>query len=641
MLTPPRRAHAHRPAALLVALLLGLPATAAATSLPTRTFRASTTVDGTSPGGASRNPVVSASGRVVAFETTASNIAGPDDNLDQQDIVAIDLATNERRLVSSPPGSLIGANGPSFSPVMSANGQRIAFASFASNLTAGDTNGMSDVFVRQGRDPLQLVSVGFGGVPASGPSYDPDISADGTRVVFVSEADNLVAGDANKQADVFVADLRTGVISLISKNNGDGPVNGRSALPAISANGRYVTFTSGGSNIVEKDTNGVTDVFLRDLQRELTERVSVGNTGRQQRRSVAPPFLQVSDISDDGRYVAFDSDADNLTANDTNRHTDVFLRDRDRRTTELVSASSFNVQGNNDSFAPRLSADGRLLTFESFATNLAAGDVPREDIFMRNLRQGTTSVVNVTASGLPRGPEQVPQLLQRPALSNDGNVAAFSSTSTNLVDGDGNAVEDVFIRRTDAPLGTLVSKPRVERWGRVRVKADDPKAKTFVCRYDSKPAFRCGASIQVPRGAGRRLFVRAGGPGMQFDADPISVLLTRDRKPPTLRVRRLPRANLRVIRGTASDRNGVAKVEVGFVKGDRPFFCKALVTRARFHRRASRANCAKYTLFTARGRTRWSLRLPRRIHGYYGIFVRATDRIGNRTKVLGVGGFSS
>jgi hypothetical protein len=260
---------------------------------------------------------------------------------------------------------------------------------------------------------------------------------------------------------------------------------------------------------------------------------------------------------------------------------------------------------------------------------------------MRDLRQGTTSVINITASGAPRGPEQVPQLLQRPALSSNGNVAAFSSTVANLVDGDDNGAEDVFIRRTDPPVGDLISSPRVERWGRVRVKADDPRADTYVCRYDKKPAFRCGTTIRVPRGAGRRLFVRAGGPGMQFDPDPISVLLSRDRRPPRLRMRRLAGSNLRVIRGVASDRNGVAKVEVGFVKGTRPFFCKALVTRARFHRRASRANCAKYKLFRARGTTRWSFRLPRATHGYYGIFVQATDRIGNHTKVLGVGGFSS
>ncbi len=246
----------------------------------------------------------------------------------------------------------------------------------------------------------------------------------------------------------------------------------------------------------------------------------------------------------------------------------------------------------------------------------------------------------MTASGAPRLPEQVPQLLQRPALSNDGNVLAFSSTVTNLVDGDVNGAEDVFIRRTDAPAGELVSRPRTDRWGTVRVKADDPLAKNYLCRYDSKPAFNCGASIKVPRGAGRRLFVRAGGPGMQFDADPIEVLLSRDRKPPRVRMRRLAPRGLRVIRGTASDRNGVGMVEVGFVYGTRPFFCKALVSKRRYTRKASRANCAKYKLLKARGTTRWSLRLPRAVHGYYGIFVRATDRIGNRTKVLGVGGVS-
>jgi len=641
MLDLSRPVHACKPAALLTALALVAPASALATSLPSRTFNASLTPEGAASNGASRNPVVSASGRVLAFETTATTIAGPDLNGPIQDVVAIDFATNERRLVSSPPGSITGADAPSSSPVMSANGQRVAFSSFASNLSAGDTNGTSDVFVRQGLDPIRIVSVGLGGQPANGPSYDADISADGTFVVFVSAASNLITGDRNGQPDVFLSDLRTGAITLVSTNLQGAMANGRSMLPAISGNGRFISFTSGASDLIDKDTNGVMDVFLRDLQREGTERISVSTGGRQQRVSVAPPFSQISDVSGNGRYVVFDSDASNLTSGDINRHTDVFVRDRDRGTTRLASASSLNVQGNNDSFAPRLSSSGRLLTFESFATNLATGDGPREDIFLRDLQLGTTSVVNVTATGTPRGAEQVPQLLQRPALSNDGNVAAFSSTVTNLAPGDNNGAEDVFVRRTDAPTGDLVSKPRVDRWGTVRVKADDPAASAYVCRYDRKPVFRCGATIKVPRGAGRRLFVRAGGPGMQFDADPISVLLSRDRTPPRLRMRRLARANLRVIRGVASDRNGVAMVEVGFVKGDRPFFCKALVTRARFHRRASRANCAKYKLLKARGTTRWSLRLPHAIHGFYGIFVRATDRIGNRTKVLGVGGVSS
>ena len=373
---------------------------------------------------------------------------------------------------------------------------------------------MSDVFVRQGRDPLQLVSVGFGGVPANGPSYDPDISADGTRVVFVSEADNLVAGDSNKQPDVFVADLRTGVISLISKNNGDGPANGRSMLPAISANGRYVTFTSGASNIVEKDTNGVTDVFLRDLQRELTERVSVSNAGRQQRTSVAPPFLQISDVSERRplRGVRLGRRQPHARRHQP-PHRRLPARSRPRHD-ELVSASSINVQGNNDSFAPRLSADGRLLTFESFATNLAPGDGPREDIFMRDLAPGhderrqrhrvRPAARARAGAAAPAAPGAV-ERRQRRRVQLDGRRTSSTATATAPRTSSSAAPTRPGARscpsRASSAGARSASRPTIRRRRR------------FVCRYDSKPAFRCGATIKVPRGAGRRLFVRAGGPG--------------------------------------------------------------------------------------------------------------------------------
>ena len=180
--------------------------------------------------------------------------------------------------------------------------------------------------------------------------------------------------------------------------------------------------------------------------------------GRQQNAAVADPFSQMSDVSRDGRYVVFDSDATNLVRADGNQHTDVFLRDLRRRTTVLVSASSLNVQGNNDSFSPLISANGRIVAFQSLATNMAPGDGPREDVFVRDLAQRTTSVVDVADDGSARAPELVPQLLQRPALSADGRIAAFSSTAPNLVPGDTNGREDVFVRLLDAPQTDLLRK---------------------------------------------------------------------------------------------------------------------------------------------------------------------------------------
>src|SRR5439155_1068530 len=213
-----------------------------------------------------------------------------------------------------------------------------------------------------------------------------------------------------------------------------------------------VAFVSSASNLVAGDHNGVADVFLTGPDGTVS-RVSVAADGGDANGPSSNP-----DLSADGRFVAFESAASNLVAGDTNQDTDVFLRDRRRHTTVLVSASSLNVQGNNDSFSPLISADGRIVAFQSLATNMAPGDGPREDVFVRDLEQRTTSVVGVADDGSPRAAELVPQLLQRPALSADGRIAAFSSTAPNLVAGDTNGREDVFLRLLDAPQTDLVSK---------------------------------------------------------------------------------------------------------------------------------------------------------------------------------------
>jgi hypothetical protein len=236
--------------------------------------------------------------------------------------------------------------------------------------------------------------------------------------------------------------------------------------------------------------------------------------------------VQQPDISADGRFVVFDSDAATLTKGDLNEHTDVFLRDRTKRATQLVSASSLQVQGNNDTFSPRITPNGRFVTFESFATNLAPADGPREDIFVRDLKQGTTSVVNATADGAPRRGELVPQLLQRPSLSNSGQVAAFSSTAPNLVGGDVNQAEDVFVRLLDPPKGSIAAKPKGGRAGTVKVRVDDPLATSFICQIDANDPFVCGRSIRVRRHAGRQLTVRVGGAGMLFAPELLRVSLS-------------------------------------------------------------------------------------------------------------------
>lgn len=618
--------------ALLILLVTG--SLAAATSIPQRTLIGSSTAGGASGNGSSDDPVLSSSGRVVAFDTTATDLGPADGNGAVRDVVAIDLATNERRLVSA---GLFGAggNGASVTPSVSGDGQSIAFTSVASNLVTGDTNATSDVFIRKGRDATRLVSVGLGGAPANGPSFEPDVSADGTRVVFTSLASNLVTNDTNNQADVFVRDLSTGTTTRVSVAADGGQANNRSLAGAISANGKIVSFTSAASNLVRGDTNGIFDVFVRDLTRGTdkgtTQRVSVNTAGRQQEKAVPPGFNQISDLSDDGRYVVFESDATRLYSPDTNEHTDIFLRDRKKRTTLLVSASSSNQQGNNDSFAPRLSANGRYLVFESFASNLAGGDQPREDIFVRDLRLKTTVVVTTSANGAPRGPEVVRELLQRPAVSNNGRVAAFASTIPSLAPGDVNNAQDVFLRLLDPPVGRIVAHPRVNRLGNVKFAADDPTATRFLCQVDKQRPFLCGLGFKLTRPLGHILKVRAGGAGMLFDDEVLRVRLSSDYRPPNVTI--TSGGRVRVIRGRATDASGIADVRVGVAllntRG-----CRYLrKSPRRFTSRYSLAACKKTPLIVAKGGRRWTLRLPARISPPYVVYARAFDRLANGSQL--------
>jgi Tol biopolymer transport system component len=514
---------------LAATALLAVVSSVGATVLPTRTLLVSTPPTGGPADGSSQNPVLSTTGRVIAFDTTATNLGLPDVNGRVRDVFVSDLVSGERRLVSAP-GPDVGADGPSSNPVMSRDGQRVIFVSEATNLSPADSNRVADIFVRESRGPIERVTVGLGGTAPDGPSSQPDVSADGRFVVFTSAATNLVPNDTNGHRDVFLRDLAAGYTARVSVSSAGAEGNGPSDTPSISANARVISFASHANNLVRGDTNEVADVFVRIPVSRLTERVSVSSRGSQQNRAVSAPFTQVSDLSRDGRVVVFESDATNLVRPDTNRHTDVFRHDRRTRRTTLISVDSLGFQGNNDSFAPTITPSARYVSFQSFSTNLASGGGPREDIFLRDLVLGTTSVVNVPANGGTRAPELVSQLLQRPSIANNGTIAAFSSTAPNLTQGDTNEAQDVFVRFLAAPQGKTTRRARPGRRPVVYLGADDPLATHFVCRVDDMLPFACRAgAVRLPRGLspGRHaLNARAGGPGMLYDPRALHIRVT-------------------------------------------------------------------------------------------------------------------
>lgn len=343
---------------------------------------------------------------------------------------------------------------------ISGSGRYVTFTSDASNLVAGDTNGRSDVFVRdRATGTVTRVSVSSSGAQGNGDSNDPAMTPDGRFVAFVSDAPNLVPGDTNGLPDVFVHDLLTGTtdrVSLTSTGFQSGCCLFSSDGVAISADGRYVAFVSWASDLVPGDTNGVGDVFIRDRAARTTTRVSVSSTGTQ-----ADAAVNNVAISADGRSVAFESIASNLVPNDTNAAYDVFVRDLPTGTTTRVSVSSSGAQTGSaagGSYGPALSSDGRYVAFFSDATTLVPHDTNRApDVFVHDRSTGATTRVNLSTSGAQANGAT----FEPPAISADGRYVTFSSSASNLgplgLGGCAGCQQEVFVRDLFAGLTSQVS----------------------------------------------------------------------------------------------------------------------------------------------------------------------------------------
>lgn len=385
--------------------------------------------------GASQSAALSEDGGVVAFVSDAEQLVAGDTNQVRDVFV--------RRMPSGPTvrvtvsSSGVQANRASHAsggnPSLSGDGRLVAFYSDANNLVLGDSNGLSDVFVHDTESgATTLVTVAAGGGAANGHSVFPSLSADGRKVAFQSLASNLVAGDTNGSADIFVRDLVTGVTELACGMQG----NRGSSTPAISRDGRFVAFVSGATNLVEGDTNGFDDVFVCDLFSGGIERVSVGPQGQGNGSSILPA------ISANGRVVSFKSLATNLVADDLNGVVDVFARDRVLGVTERISADRSRSNADDFSFPPSISDDGRFVAFGSAATDLIEFDTNHSsDVFVRDRQIGITLLVSRGDDG-KQGDLGTPD--QPPAISGDGRQVAFASASTNFIAADRNGTQDVF-----------------------------------------------------------------------------------------------------------------------------------------------------------------------------------------------------
>jgi Tol biopolymer transport system component len=296
--------------------------------------------------------------------------------------------------------------------------------------------------------PIALVSVSSSGIEGNVESDEPVLSFNGRYVAFYTDSSNLVPDDTNNETDVFVRDMDLEITSRVSVSTAGTGGNSYSNEPAISYNGRYVVFISDATNLVPDDTNNETDVFVRDMDLEITSRVSVSTAGTQGNNDSYDPAL-----SSDGRYVAFYSTATNLVPGDNNGNTDIFLRDTVNEITSLVSVSTAGTQTNEHSYDPAISSDGRYVAFYSTATNLVPGDNNgNTDIFLRDTVNEITSLVSVSTAGT-----QTNERSYDPAISSDGRYVVFYSDATNLVPDDTNNTRDVFVRDMDLGITSRAS----------------------------------------------------------------------------------------------------------------------------------------------------------------------------------------
>ncbi|MEG5067223.1 calcium-binding protein [Microcoleus sp. B3-A4] len=398
---------------------------------------------------------ISGDGRFVAFTLDQSifQIGTPNNNINNSDDIFVrDLLTNTTTRVSVDSAGNPG-NDSSYDPSISADGRFVAFQSDASNLVPGDTNNQSDIFVRDLlTNTTTRVSVGSAGNQGNSLSRRSSISGDGRFVAFASDATNLVPGDTNNSTDIFVRDLSTNTTTLLSASSSGDRGNNDSELPSISANGRFVAFRSLATNLVPGDTNDSRDIFVRDLLTNTITLVSVSSNGDRANDSSSR-----CSISADGRFVAFSSDATNLVPGDTNNTTDIFVRDLSTNTTTRVSISSTGNQGNEDFYTPFISADGRFVTFSSEASNIVPGDTnDSEDIFVRDLSSNTTTRVSVDSAGNQGNSDS-----EFPSISANGQKVAFSSFAANLVPGDTNNGPDLFISDTGSAPGGINNSPNL------------------------------------------------------------------------------------------------------------------------------------------------------------------------------------
>ncbi|QUI35543.1 TolB family protein [Streptomyces alfalfae] len=431
-------------AALCAATVLSPAGASAADPAAPRTERVSVGPDGAQANAASTNPALSADGRYVAFVSAARDLV-PGDTNGTPDAFVRDTVTGVTERVS------VKSNGKASHGVvrevsLSSDGRYAVFTSTADDLVRGDPNDLDDVFLHD-RSTGRTQRISPTGASYDGLrdhlTYDPVVSGDGRYVAYASGAEDLVEGDANTRDDVFLHDRKKKTTELVQLTDGDEQGEGDAFDPAFAGDtgGRYVAFTSNASGLAEvEDHSSATDIFVRDREQGTTELISVPHAYNRKTPSWGAA------LSGDARQVAFTSSSRVLRPEGPvpEAVNNVYLYDRDSRRMRLVSAAADGTPADGASGDVSLSRDGRYVAFTSAATNLAPGDDgdSSADVFLKDMETGEVRLVSRESE--PVSEDTRPG--RRTGVSEDGTAVVFDSPAGNLVPDDTNGAADVFLR---------------------------------------------------------------------------------------------------------------------------------------------------------------------------------------------------
>ena len=475
------------------------------------------------PNGPAQSVALSADGRWVAFGAQGAN--GYDD------LYLYDRTTEALTLVTAAPDGT-PSNGWVGAPAMVPDGRYLAFYAWASNLVAGDTNAVQDLFFYDRTTAtISRLSVATNGGQANDRTGDsrgdsgPALSADGNIVAFHSAASNLTRGNDNGRTDVFVYDRQALSMTLISHGPAGVVGNGDSSHPALSVDGRYVLFASRATNLDPSvpvlQNPGASQIYLYDRNDDSTVLISRGPDGRPGDGESSTPT-----ISGDGRYLVYASSATNLVAGDSNQVADIFLHDRTTGETRRASVSSAGIQANRAAWLPQISLDGRHILYNAAASNLVNGDGNNvADLFVYDQLARHTSRVSVAVRGTWTGQEANGPTEARGAIIPGGRLVAFVSPATNLVTSDPppdvSGVPGLYLHeRTDAPSFTLT--------GQVTENDGQPVAGVVVAAGPHRTTTDAGGNFRLTTLVGGTYTLAVAKAGYTFSPPRRTVSLLRD-----------------------------------------------------------------------------------------------------------------